>query len=156
VEHGQQPMRSLEDARGFIESVGFCTLYPARPAILCPTFAGAWVGSDANLPTWQNAYADAAAAEASAMMVRLLRAKDAFESNVFGETGFLVAASVFPYFYALVGDRNPKQDLKKLSNQVTPLVAETFDCIQKHGPITKQRLKQILGGALSDVALDRA
>ena len=27
-----QPIRTLEDAREFIESVGFCLLYPQRPA----------------------------------------------------------------------------------------------------------------------------
>src|ERR1051325_6420088 len=118
-------MRTFEDAQQFVEAVGFCTLYPAKPALLCPTFVGAWVGDDAKLPTWQNAYSDPRAREASDMMIRLLRSKDAFEANLFGETVFLIAASVFPYFYALVGDRNPKQDLKKLGNKVTPLVAET-------------------------------
>ena len=42
-------------------------------------------------------------------MVRLLRERTAFEANLFEENnGFLIAASVFPYFYALVGERNPK------------------------------------------------
>ena len=43
-------------------------------------------------------------------MVRLLRERTAYEANLFDENNaFLLAASVFPYFYALVGERNPKQ-----------------------------------------------
>ena len=45
-----QPVRTLDDARTFFESVGFCLMYPMRPAILVPTFIGAWVGADDKLP----------------------------------------------------------------------------------------------------------
>ncbi len=40
-----QPIRTQDDAREFIESVGFCLMYPLRPAVLVPTFIGAWAGS---------------------------------------------------------------------------------------------------------------
>ena len=46
-----RPVRTLEEAREFIESVGFCLLYPQRPAVLAPTFVGAYKGSDEKLPT---------------------------------------------------------------------------------------------------------
>ena len=40
-------------------------------------------------------------------MVRLLRERSAYEANLLEENnGLLLAASVFPYFYALVGERN--------------------------------------------------
>ena len=101
--------RTIDDARQFIEAAGFCTMYPQRPALLAPTFIGAFVGAEESLPDWQHAFADARAKDATELMVRLLREHAAFEANLFGENNFLVSASVFPYFYSLVGDRNPKQ-----------------------------------------------
>jgi hypothetical protein len=42
-------------------------------------------------------------------MVRALRAHSAYEAPLFDENNaFLLAPSVFPYFYSLVGERNPK------------------------------------------------
>ena len=102
-------IRTIEQARAFLEDVGFCLMYPQRPTVLVPTFIGAFVGSDDRLPGWQHAFADPRAAEATELMVRLLRERTAFEANRFDENnGFLLAASVFPYFYALTGERNPK------------------------------------------------
>lgn len=152
-----QPIRTLEDAREFIESVGFCLVLPLRPAVLVPTFIGAFSGDTNNLPTWQHAYADPRTKEANELMVRLLRGKHAYEANLFGETPFLVAASVFPYFYGLVGDRNPRQVPKTGSrSEYSTLAAHMFQAIQKDGPISKPRLKDILGGEPSAPALDRS
>ena len=154
---GGEPIRTVEDAREFIESVGFCTMYPLRPPVLVPTFLGACVGNEVNLPTWQHAFADPRAQEATELMVRLLRTRGAFEANVFGETPFLVAASAFPFFYGLAGDRNPRQ-IPKLGprSEYSPLAAHAFQAIQKDGPISKPRLRDTLGGDLSEAALDRA
>ena len=33
-------------------------MYPMRPALLVPTFIGAFVGSDERLPSWQHAFID--------------------------------------------------------------------------------------------------
>ena len=104
-----QPVRTLEDARAFLESVGFCLMYPMRPALLAPTFIGAWVGADDKLPARQHAYNDPRAIEATELMVRALRDRSAFEAPLLDENNaFLLAPSVFPYFYSLVGERNPK------------------------------------------------
>jgi hypothetical protein len=157
LENAERPMRTLEDAQEFIDAVGFATLYPMKPAMLAPTFLGAYVGDDANLPTWQHAYSDARAQEALPLMVRLLRSKGAYEANLFGESNFLVSASVFPYFYALVGDKNPKHDPKKFSTTKTsPLANDIFKLIQEKGALTKQQMQEQLGGAPSNVAIDRA
>lgn len=154
---GVEPIRTVDDAREFIESVGFCTMYPLRPAVLVPTFLGACVGNEVNLPTWQHAFADPRAQEATELMVRMLRSRGAFEANVFGETPFLVASSVFPFFYGLVGDRNPRQVPKSgPRSEYSPLSAHTFQVIQKDGPISKPKLRDALGGDLSEAALDRA
>ena len=150
-------MRTLEDAQEFVESVGFATLYPMKPALLAPTFLGAYVGDDTNLPTWQHGYSDARVQEALPLMVRLLRSKNAYEANLFGESNFLVSASAFPYFYALVGDKNPKHDPKKFSTTKTsPLANDIFKLIQEKGSLTKQQMQEQLGGAPSNIAIDRA
>lgn len=150
-------IRTQEDAREFIESVGFCLMYPLRPAVLVPTLIGAWAGNHENLPTWQHAFADPRAKEATEVMVRTLRQKFAFEAPLFGETDFLVSASVFPYFYGLVGDRNPRAAIKTGNrSEYSPLAAHVFSVIQKDGPITKSRMREILGGELSEAAIDRA
>jgi hypothetical protein len=152
-----KPIRTLDDAREFIDSVGFCLMYPMRPPVLAPTFLGAYVGNDEHLPTWQHAFADPRARDATDLMVRLLRTKAAYEANLFGETNFLVSASIFSYFYTMTGDRNPRQTPKSgPRSEYSPLAAHAFDQIQKQGPITKERLREHLGGDLSEAALDRA
>ena len=151
-------IRTIEEARAFIESVGFCMMYPSRPALPLPTFMGAFVGSEERLPTWQHAYSDPRAAEATGLMVRLLRERAAFEANLFDENnGFLVGASVFPYFYALVGERNPKLAPKAGSrSQYSALACDAFELIRQDGPISKQKMQEVLGGSVSLAALDKA
>jgi hypothetical protein len=153
-----KPLRTIEEGRAFVEEVGFCLMYPQRPPLLVPTFIGAFVGSEDRLPAWQHAFADPRAAEATELMVRLLRERAAFEANLFEENnGFLVAASVFPYFYALMGERNPK--LAPQAGTRSPysqLACDAFARIQRDGPISKQILRERLGGGLSAAALDKA
>jgi hypothetical protein len=133
-------------------------MYPQRPALLVPTFIGAFVGSEDRLPGWQHAFKDPRAAEATEMMVRLLRERSAFEANLFDESnGFLVAASVFPYFYALIGERNPKLAPKAGSRSpYSALACDAFELITRQGPISKQKLQEALGGSVSLAALDGA
>lgn len=151
-------IRTIEDARGFIDEVGFCLMYPVRPALPLPTFIGAFVGSDDRLPTWQLAYSDARAAEATELMVRLLRERTAYEANLFGENNaFLLSASVFPYFYALVGERNPKLAPKPgTRSPYSQLACDAYALIQREGPISKQEVLARLGGGLSTAAVDKA
>src|SRR5271167_960100 len=152
-----QPVRTLEGAREFIESVGFCLLYPRRPPVLAPTFVGAYKGGDEKLSTARMAFADPAAREAKELMVRLLRDKAAYEANVFPDNNFIVSASAFPYFYGLVGDRNPKQPPKSgARSEYSPLAVDAFHIVEKEGPISKYKLRELLGGDISEAALDRA
>jgi hypothetical protein len=152
------PVRTLEDARAFMESVGFCQLYPIRPQVLAPTFVGAWVGAEDRLPTWQHSFSDPRARDAQELMVRLLRDRAAFEANLFEENNaFLLSASTFPYFYALVGERNPRQSPKPGSrSEYSQLACDAFEIIRREGPVAKQRLVEKLGGSISTAALDRA
>jgi hypothetical protein len=153
-----KPVRTIEEARAFVESVGFCLLYPVRPAVLVPTFVGAFVGADDRLPTSQHAFADPRAQDARELMVRLLRERAAFEASLFAENNaFLLPASVFPYFYALVGERNPKQAPKAGPRaEYSNLACDAYEAIRRDGPVSKQKLIEVLGGSVSEAALDRA
>jgi hypothetical protein len=153
-----KPIRTIEEARAFVEAVGFCLMYPMRPTMPVPTFIGAFVGSDNRLPTWQHAYSDPRALAATELMVRLLREHAAYEANLVEENNaFLLAASVFPYFYALVGERNPKLAPKQGPRSAySPLACDAFALINRDGPISKQKLQEALGGSVSLAALDKA
>ncbi len=153
-----KPVRTLEDARSFLESCGFCMMFPQRPFVLAPTFVGAFAGSDDHLPTWQHAFANEQAQDATKLMVRLLRERDAYEANLFGENNpMLVGASIFPYFYALVGERNPKLAPKAgARSEYSQLACDSFELISRKGPISKQQMREDLGGSVSLVALDGA
>lgn len=150
------PIRTLEDGRDFMQTVGFSLMYAHKPPVLVPTFFGAYLGSDADLPEWQHAFRHPRSAEATELMVRLLRDRSAFEANLYGDNNFLLSAEVFPYFYGLVGDRNPKQDPHKAKGEkITPLAQDAYAAIQRDGPVSKRRLAETLGGALSPAAVDR-
>lgn len=152
------PVRTLEEARSFLESVGFCFLYPLRPAVLVPTFIGAWTGAEENLPIRQHAFADPRAQEATGLMVRLLRERTAYEAKLYDENNaFLIAGSIFPFFYALVGERNPREAPKpKPHSEYSQLACDAFELIRRKGPISKQQMREDLGGSISFVALDHA
>ena len=153
-----RPVRTLEEARSFIESVGFCLLYPMKPPVLAPTFIGAWAGADERLPTWQQAFADSRAGDATDLMVRLLRERDAYEANLFDENNvFLVSASIFPYFYALVGERNPRQAPKSgPRSEYSQLTSDAYEVIRREGPVSRRKLLEHLGGGLSAAALAKS
>jgi glycosyltransferase involved in cell wall biosynthesis len=129
-----------------------------RPALLLPTFIGAWVGADENLPMRQHAYADPRAKEATDLMVRALRDRAAYEAFLIDENNsFLLAPSVFPYFYSLVGERNPKlPPVAGPRSPYSPLACDAFEIIRLHGPVSKLKLGEMLGGAVSNAGLDRA
>lgn len=152
------PVRTLDDARSFIESVGFCLMFPLPTPILVPTFLGAWSGSDEKLPTRRQAFTDGRVKDAMELMVRLLRDKTAFEANLFDENNaFLLSASVFPYFYALVGERNPRQAPKPgPRSPYSQLACDAYAIIHRKGPISKLKLLEELGKGISVAALDRA
>jgi len=152
------PVRTLDEARGFIESNGFSLTFPMLPPVLAPTFIGAWAGTDERLPTQKQAFTDPRAKDATELMVRLLRDKSAYEANLFDENNaFLLSASVFPYFYALVGERNPRQAPKPgPRSPYSQLACDAYAIIHRKGPISKLKLLEELGKGISLPALDRA
>jgi 23S rRNA pseudouridine2605 synthase len=152
------PVRTLDDARSFIESVGFCLLLPLEKPLIVPTFVGAWSGTDENLPRLRQSFANPRAKEATELMVRLLRDKAAYEANLFDENNaFLFSAAAFPYFYALVGERNPRQAPRPgPRSPYSELACDTYQIVHRKGPISKMKLLDDLGKGISVPALDRA
>lgn len=150
-------VRTLDDARGFIESVGFCLTYPSRPPMLLPTFVGAWYGSAERLPR-HRAFLDPEARDATDLMIRLLRDKSAYEANLSDENNaLLVSASIFPYFYTLVGERNPKHAPQPgPRSPYSELACDTYQVIHRKGPITKLKLLEEVGKGISVPALDKS
>ncbi len=150
-------VRTLDDARSFIESAGFCLTYPSRPPLLLPTFIGAWYGSDARLPR-RRAFLDPEARDATDLMIRLLRDKSAYEANLGDENNaLLVSPSVFPYFYTLVGERTPKQPPQPgPRSPYSELACDTYQVIHRKGPISKAKLLEDVGKGISVAALDRS
>jgi len=155
---GARPLRSVADAAEFMAEVGMCLMYPLHPPVLAPTFIGACAGTSEDLPTAQQAFRDPRAAQAKELMLRLLRSRQAYEAGFAGETSLLLSEETFPYFYALVGDRNPKRDIRELGEREksSQLARDAYALIQQQGPLCKRRLAELLGGAPSEAALDRA
>jgi hypothetical protein len=153
-------VRTLEDARGFIESVGFCLMLPlpAPKTLMVPTFVGATLSSDEKLPAARHALTDPRAREATELMVRLLRDKSAYEANLGDDNNaLLLSASVFPYFYTLAGERNPKQAPKPgPRSPYSELACDTYHIIHRKGPISKSKLLEEIGKGISVPALDKS
>jgi hypothetical protein len=153
-------VRTLDDARSFIESVGFSLMLPlpAPKTLMVPTFVGATLGSDERLPTQRNALTDSRAGDATELMVRLLRDKSAYEANLGDENNaLLLSSSVFPYFYTLAGERNPKQAPKPgPRSPYSELACDTYQIVQRKGPISKAKLLQEISKGISVPALDKS
>jgi 23S rRNA pseudouridine2605 synthase len=150
-----RPVRTLDDAREFVTSVGFCLRYPVRPAVLAPTFIAAFLGPGADLPTAKFAPLDPRTRDAGELISRLLGERSALEVN-FGDRGsLLVAAAEFPYFYALIGDRNPKLPPQLGVHSEKTLIAHTFAELQK-SPASEPELLDRLGKSISEAALQRS
>lgn len=152
------PIRTIEDAKSFLDSIGFCLLYPVRSLPTVPTFFGAYAGSTVSLPDAKHAFADPRNQPATELMVRLLRERHAYEINLLPESSLLVSAGFFPFFYALFGDRNPKAAPKANTQggKLSPLALKVFETIQKQGPLSKGQLQEMISRELTGAALDRA
>ena len=133
-------------------------MYPKRPALLVLMFIGAFVGSENRLPGWQHAFQDPRAAEATELMVRLLRERTAFEANSFDENnGFLVVASRISLNSCVMGERNPK--LAPKAGSRFPRFCPGLRCLcldHAGGADSKQKMQEVLGGSVSFPALDGA
>jgi len=151
-----EPLRTLEETRSFLESVGFCLMYPTRPMPVLPTFVGACIGTDKNLPDRKQSFADPRVREAEGFLSRLISSRSVYEAPIQGEI-LLLAPPLFPYFYALASDRKPRQPIQSRDrSKGSPLSEHMFHAIEKNGPMNRRQLQEQLGGALSESGLDRA
>jgi hypothetical protein len=151
-----EAVATLEQAREFVDSVGMCLMYPPLSAVVIPSFIAATIGSELRPPTRQAALSDPRAAVAEDLLIRLLRNKIAFAVPLHGET-LIVSAQLFPYYYALASDRKPKQPLRSQAREKTaPLSGHLFHKLEEKGAMSRARLQEELGGALSLSAVDRA
>jgi len=67
-----------------------------------------------------------------------------------------VISEFLPYFYSLVGERNPKQPpATGPRSPYSPLACDAFEIIRRRGPISKTKLGEMLGGSVSNAGLDR-
>src|SRR5260370_6552284 len=91
-------------------------------------------------------------------MVRLVREHGAYEMNLLPGANLVVSPALFPYFYALVSDRNPKAAPKVRAQgaTVSPLALTVFEALQQKGPLSKNQLREMVGREPSNAALDRA
>lgn len=152
---GTHPVRTLEDARAFIDAIGFCLIYPTRPAFVAPTFVGAVLGTETDLPVASKAAIDPRTHLATELVLRLLNDKHAFEVP-FGDSGsLLVSATEFPYFYALLGERNPKSAPGRGVHGEKTLASHTFKLLAKRA-MTEQEMLDAHGKGISESALARA
>lgn len=153
-----RPVRTIEDAKAFLDSVGLCLMYPVRALPAVPTFLGACAGSTAALPDSRHAFADPRTQPAIDLMVRLLRSRDAYEVNLLPESSLLLSAPLFPSVYALLGDRKPKAAPKTKAQgaKLSPLTLKVFDAIEARGPLSTGQLRELVGREMSGAALERA
>jgi len=157
IDSPERGLRTIDDARGFLNQVGFCLLYPVLPPVLSPTWMGAWLGSERGLPLRRQALVDPRVKVPTELFVRMLREKSAFEAP-FGEadTTLVISKAEFPYLYALLGDKNPKRLPESGLRQERQLQRVAFEAIQKKGPIPKRKLLEYMRKESSEAALDRA
>lgn len=152
------PVRTLEQAKSFIDLVGFCLMYPVRSLPVMPTFIGAYAGSADHLPDAKHAFADPRNQPATDLLVRLLREQHAYEVNLLPESTVIFSGPLLPFFYALLGDRKPRAAprTKAQGAKLSPLTIKVFETIEKHGPVSKQQLQELISRELSVAAMDRA
>lgn len=149
----EKPLRTMEDAKEFFDSVGFALLYPSR-SVLIPSFIGAYLSSEENARDRKKAAADPRLKDALELADRMVRDQVVFE--VATERGrLLVSAAEFPYFYALLGDRNPKQAFHEGVHGEKRLQGDTLHFIESNGPSTKEELVVALSKGISESAMDR-
>ena len=152
------PIRTVEDAKGFLDSVGLCLMYPVRSLPAVSTFLGACAGSTIGLPDAKHAFADPRTQPAIELMVRLLRARNGYEVKLLPESSLLVSAPMFPFVYALLGDRKPKAPPKTKAHgaKFSPLALKVFDVLQERGPLSTGQLREQISRELSAAAIERA
>src|SRR5262249_29445492 len=111
-----------------------------------------------NLPDPVHAFADPRSQPARELVIGLLRERAAFEICLSAGCDLIVSAALFPFFYALLGDHNPKAVPKVRAQRaaISRLAVSIVEAIQKEGPLSKSMLREKVGREMSSPGLDRA
>ena len=152
----ESKIRTAADAAAFLADVGLCLMDSPPTALVLPTFAGA-CGAEDGSPAAPQAAHEPQNSPAREFVPPMLRERSAFEAP-FGEDNILLLSpEVFPYFYAVAGEREPARALEPPSARQprSQLVRDAFRLIHQHGVMSKQSLREHLGAQVSEVATDR-
>jgi hypothetical protein len=140
---------TAEDARLWLDEIGFCSFLPTGGPLASLTQATA--GSAEKLP---DAEAQSAARQLTARLIEdhagaaiLWEENSALTGEHFDA---VVSAEVLPYMYALRGDRELKR-----APQGSPLVQKVWEVLQR-GPRTVGELVREVGNELTEAAILRA
>ena len=151
-----QPVRTGEEAKQFLDACGLCLMFPQR-GMLLPAWIGACAGSADRLPGAKQAFADPHTAPARELGRRLTQAKQAFRWPL-SDNELLISAEAFPFFYALAADDEGKQQpMWAAGARLSQLAADAWNVVRgERQPVAESSLREKLGGAVSEAALDRA
>ena len=157
------PIVTADDARTWIDGVGFCLFLPRRAQFSAsvPSFVEAVGGVVTDAPTRE-------AVESAASLLHRLAAEGAvvplnlFGVAAFGAAGalgasdqpdFLVSRAALPYVFSLVGGRNWKTSP---GGKASPLMVEVWTLLDGEGALTAQEIQTALGRELTEAAVLRA
>jgi 23S rRNA pseudouridine2605 synthase len=154
--HQGNPLLTIDDARTWLASVGFCLFLPRRAHFLAsgPSFVEAVDGAASETPS--RAQIEAALER----MRRLATAGDAVPLNFFGGAGgastdqpdFLASREAFPYLFSLIGGRNWKSGP---GASASPLVLEIWKLLNEGGSLEATEIQATLGREVTEGAVLR-
>lgn len=150
------PLRTLEDAVAWLHECGFCLFQPHTAPVVAPDLLTAVAGSSEQARMSLRFVDDPDKRLARDLVFRMLRDRAAYVAPFNESNQLLIAPTELPYFYALVGERNPKQPPDAGPRGEHLLVRHTFELLEKGGPATVQQLHFQLGKGVSETAVDRA
>lgn len=150
------PLRTLEDARAWLHECGFCLFQPHTTPVVAPDLLTAVAGSAEQARMSLRFVDDPDKRLARDLVFRMLRDHAAYAAPFNESNQLLIAPTELPYFYALAGERNPKQPPDAGPRGEHLLVRHTFELLEKGGPATVQQLHFQLGKGVSETAVDRA
>jgi 23S rRNA pseudouridine2605 synthase len=153
---GARPLRTAEDARAFLETVGFCLFCPATPPVLAPDLLSVFLGSEEEARRLAHRLTDPVRTEAAALVARLLAEKSAFAVSFLPEDPLIVSPAEFVYVYAAAGERNPRRPPGAGQRGEKLLYAHAFEVLDGTGPLTALELAGRLGKGVTEEAVERS
>lgn len=160
------PVVTADDAKAWLDGVGFCLFLPRRThfATPAPSFAEAVAGAPTDAPSPE-------AVETAMELLRRLTAQgSAIPLNLFagkqpGTTGgaqmvvgldapdFVATREALPYIFSLIGGRNWKSGP---GAKASPLMTEIWTLLNEKGALTAEEIAQALGREVTAAAVLRA